>query len=53
MPTRAIGIRVFHGYLHRDGRVSVPLKGNLWKSFFHHPRALRYCALLCDEMKTT
>jgi len=27
------------GYLHRDGSVSVPLKGNLWKSFFHHPRA--------------
>ncbi len=26
------------GYLHRDGRLSVSLKGNLWKSFFHHPR---------------
>ncbi|HEU5069615.1 MAG TPA: AGE family epimerase/isomerase [Verrucomicrobiae bacterium] len=38
------------GYLHRDGRVSVPLKGNLWKSFFHHPRALWYCARLCEEM---
>jgi N-acylglucosamine 2-epimerase len=31
------------GYLHRDGRVSVPLKGNLWKSFFHHPRMQWYC----------
>ena len=26
------------GYLHRDGRISTTLKGNLWKSFFHHPR---------------
>lgn len=31
------------GYLHRDGRVSVTLKGNLWKSFFHHPRMQWYC----------
>ena len=31
------------GYLHRDGRLSVPLKGNLWKSFFHHPRMQWYC----------
>lgn len=41
----------WYGYLHRDGRVSVPLKGNLWKSFFHHPRALWYCARLCDELR--
>lgn len=26
------------GYLHRDGRLSVPLKGNLWKGPFHIPR---------------
>jgi len=31
------------GYLHRDGRVSTTLKGNLWKSFFHHPRMLLTC----------
>lgn len=31
------------GYLHRDGRVSTTLKGNLWKSFFHHPRMQWYC----------
>ena len=31
------------GYLHRDGSVSTTLKGNLWKSFFHHPRALWMC----------
>lgn len=41
----------WYGYLHRDGQVSIPVKGNLWKSFFHHPRALWYCARLCDEMK--
>jgi N-acylglucosamine 2-epimerase len=31
------------GYLHRDGSISSTLKGNLWKSFFHHPRALWMC----------
>ncbi len=31
------------GYLHRDGRLSVPLKGNLWKGPFHLPRMLLYC----------
>ncbi len=31
------------GYLHRDGTVSTGLKGNMWKSFFHHPRALWWC----------
>jgi len=28
------------GYLHRDGSPSSTIKGNLWKSFFHHPRML-------------
>jgi N-acylglucosamine 2-epimerase len=32
----------WYGYLHRDGRVSVPLKGNLWKGPFHLPRMLSY-----------
>jgi len=37
------------GYLHRDGRLSVTLKGNLWKSFFHHPRMQWFCwKLLAD-----
>jgi len=36
------------GYLHRDGRRSSTLKGNLWKSFFHHPRALWLCWQLCE-----
>jgi len=26
------------GYLHRDGRISTPLKGNIWKGPFHIPR---------------
>jgi N-acylglucosamine 2-epimerase len=37
------------GYLHRDGRLSSTLKGGLWKSFFHHPRALWYCWRLLHE----
>lgn len=28
----------WYGYLHRDGRLSVTLKGNLWKGPFHLPR---------------
>lgn len=31
------------GYLHRDGSPSNTLIGSLWKSFFHHPRALWMC----------
>lgn len=31
------------GYLHRDGSVSVPLKGNMWKGPFHVPRMLWHC----------
>jgi len=38
------------GYLNRDGSISSTLKGNLWKSFFHHPRCLWYCWQLCREM---
>lgn len=34
------------GYLHHDGTPCNTLKGNLWKSFFHHPRAL----LLCHQL---
>jgi N-acylglucosamine 2-epimerase len=32
----------WYGYLHRDGRVSVTLKGNLWKGPYHLPRMLWY-----------
>jgi N-acylglucosamine 2-epimerase len=33
----------WYGYLHRDGRLSVPLKGNLWKGPFHLPRMQLVC----------
>jgi N-acylglucosamine 2-epimerase len=36
------------GYLHRDGRVSTRLKGNMWKGPFHIPRMLRVCWKLLD-----
>ena len=31
------------GYLHRDGRVSSPVKGNQFKGPFHLPRMQWYC----------
>jgi N-acylglucosamine 2-epimerase len=37
------------GYLHRDGRRSVSLKGNLWKGPFHVPRMQWYCWQLLDR----
>ncbi len=37
------------GYLHRDGRRSSTLKGNLWKSCFHLPRMLLVAARLLDD----
>ncbi|MFM1944023.1 MAG: hypothetical protein RI897_3005, partial [Verrucomicrobiota bacterium] len=37
------------GYLHRDGTPSSTLKGNLWKSFFHHPRALWLCSVISSS----
>jgi N-acylglucosamine 2-epimerase len=36
----------WYGYLHRDGTPANTLKGSLWKSFFHHPRALWKCSQL-------
>lgn len=36
------------GYLHRDGTLSTPTKGNLWKSCFHHPRMQLLCWKLLD-----
>ena len=38
----------WYGYLHRDGSVSVPLKGNMWKGPFHLPRMLWYCWKLLE-----
>ncbi len=37
------------GYLHRDGTISVPLKGNHWKGPFHVPRMQLYCWKLLEE----
>jgi len=37
------------GYLHRDGSLSVPLKGNLWKGPFHFPRMQLVCWQLLGE----
>ena len=36
------------GYLHRDGRVSTELKGNLWKGPFHLPRQQLVCWRLLE-----
>jgi N-acylglucosamine 2-epimerase len=38
------------GYLHRDGSVSLPVKGSMWKGPFHLPRALLQCLELLEEM---
>ena len=43
----------WYGYLHRDGRISSPLKGNLWKGPFHLPRMQHICWKLLEEMLTT
>lgn len=39
----------WYGYLHRDGRLSVPLKGNMWKGPFHLPRMHWYCWRLLES----
>ena len=39
----------WYGYLHRDGRISVPLKGNLWKGPFHLPRMQFECWQMLRE----
>ncbi len=41
----------WYGYLHRDGRISVPLKGNLWKGPFHIPRMQLYAWKILEELK--
>lgn len=39
----------WYGYLHRDGRISSTLKGNLWKGPFHLPRMQLICWQLLTE----
>ncbi len=37
----------WYGYLHRDGSLSTPLKGNMFKGPFHIPRMYLVCMGLC------
>jgi N-acylglucosamine 2-epimerase len=39
------------GYLHRDGQLANPSKGNLWKSCFHHPRMQWMCIRWLTELQ--
>ncbi len=39
------------GYLHRDGRISSPIKGNWWKAAFHVPRMELTCWKLMEEIQ--
>ncbi|NQU54051.1 MAG: AGE family epimerase/isomerase [Bacteroidetes bacterium] len=41
----------WYGYLHRDGRISVPLKGNIWKGPFHIPRMYLMAWKSCERME--
>lgn len=40
----------WYGYLHRDGTVSQPAKGNLFKGPFHIPRMMIKNHILCEEL---
>lgn len=40
------------GYLHRDGTVAQPAKGNLFKGPFHIPRMLIKSSMIIDEIAT-
>ena len=40
----------WYGYLHRDGTVAQPAKGNLFKGPFHIPRMLVIAHLLCNRI---
>ena len=40
----------WYGYLHRDGSVAQPAKGNIFKGPFHIPRMMIRSYLLCREM---
>ena len=47
-PDREFG--EWYGYLHRDGTVAQPAKGNIFKGPFHVPRMLTKASILCDEI---
>ena len=40
----------WYGYLHRDGTVAQPAKGNLYKGPFHIPRMMVKSYMLCQEI---
>ncbi len=40
----------WYGYLHRDGTVAQPAKGNLFKGPFHIPRMMIISYSLCNEL---
>ena len=40
----------WYGYLHRDGTVAQPAKGNIFKGPFHIPRMLIRSAMLIDDI---
>lgn len=42
----------WYGYLHRDGTVAQPAKGNIFKGPFHIPRMMIYGSMLCNEILT-
>ncbi len=43
----------WYGYLHRDGSISTPVKGTMYKGFFHLPRMLMLGDTLCRSIATT
>lgn len=40
----------WYGYLHRDGTVAQPAKGNMFKGPFHIPRMMIKSHTLCHEI---
>ena len=40
----------WYGYLHRDGTVAQPAKGNLFKGPFHVPRMMIKSCILCESI---
>lgn len=43
----------WYGYLHRDGTVAQPAKGNLFKGPFHIPRMMTIASGLCRDILAT
>jgi N-acylglucosamine 2-epimerase len=43
----------WYGYLHRDGTVAQPAKGNIFKGPFHVPRMMIKSSMLCNDILST